>query len=62
MRRRAALVTLDLVGIPREISQSVCQQVEERYKLAAGGSRAVRIAHAQRSGGSWKFDGDVFAR
>jgi hypothetical protein len=30
---RAALVTLDLVGIPREISQSVCQQCEEKYKL-----------------------------
>src|SRR3954469_24898265 len=31
---RAVLVTLDLVGIPRELSQSVCQQVEERYKLS----------------------------
>jgi neutral ceramidase len=31
--RRAALVTMDLVGIPREISQSVCKQLEERYKF-----------------------------
>ncbi len=30
---RAALVTMDLVGIPREISQSVCKQVDEKYKL-----------------------------
>src|SRR4051812_45539014 len=31
--RRAAIVTMDLVGIPRDISQAVCKQVEERYKL-----------------------------
>ena len=31
--RRAALITMDLVGIPREISQTVCKQLEERYKL-----------------------------
>ena len=30
---RAVLVTMDLVGIPRDISLSVCKQVEERYKL-----------------------------
>src|ERR1700761_6106721 len=30
---RAALVTLDLVGIPRELSQNVCRQAEEKYKL-----------------------------
>src|SRR6188472_37820 len=29
---RAALVTLDLVGIPRELSASVCKQAEERFK------------------------------
>src|SRR6185369_9162514 len=31
--RRVALVTMDLVGIPRDISQAVCKQLEERYKL-----------------------------
>jgi hypothetical protein len=30
---RAVLVTMDLVGIPRELSQIVSQQMEERYKL-----------------------------
>ncbi len=30
---RAALVTLDLVGVPRDLSLSVCKQVEQRYKL-----------------------------
>jgi Neutral/alkaline non-lysosomal ceramidase, N-terminal len=30
---RAAIVTMDLVGIPRELSQAVSQQIEERYKL-----------------------------
>ena len=30
---RAVLVTMDLVGIDRELSQTVCQRVEEKYKL-----------------------------
>jgi neutral ceramidase len=30
---RAVLVTIDIVGIPREISQDVCRQIEQRYKL-----------------------------
>ncbi len=30
---RAVLVTMDIVGIPREISQDVCRQIEQRYKL-----------------------------
>ena len=30
---RAVLVTLDLVGIPRELSLNVCKQIEKRYKL-----------------------------
>jgi neutral ceramidase len=30
---RAALVTMDLVGIDRELSQAVCRRVEEKYKL-----------------------------
>src|SRR3954464_9915731 len=30
---RAALVTMDLVGMPRDISQAVCQHIEEKYKL-----------------------------
>jgi neutral ceramidase len=30
---RAVLVTLDLVGIPRELSVTVCKQIETRYKL-----------------------------
>src|SRR5215475_7169051 len=30
---RAALVTLDLVGMPRDLSTAVCEQVERRYKL-----------------------------
>src|SRR3954469_2302730 len=30
---RAALVAMDLVGMPRDISQAVCQQIAEKYKL-----------------------------
>jgi neutral ceramidase len=30
---RAALVTMDLVGMPRDISQAVCKQVEDKFKL-----------------------------
>ena len=30
---RAVLVTVDLAGIPRELSMSVCKQIEKRYKL-----------------------------
>jgi hypothetical protein len=30
---RAALVTMDLVGIDRELSHDVCRRLEERYKL-----------------------------
>ncbi|HEX4412022.1 MAG TPA: neutral/alkaline non-lysosomal ceramidase N-terminal domain-containing protein [Lacipirellulaceae bacterium] len=30
---RGAIVTMDLIGIPREISQTVCKQAEDRYKL-----------------------------
>jgi hypothetical protein len=32
--QRAALVTMDLVGIDRELSQTVCQRIEEQYKLS----------------------------
>jgi neutral ceramidase len=42
--RRAALVTMDLVGIPREISQSVCKQLEERYKLPRA-AIALNVSH-----------------
>ena len=59
---RAVLVTLDLVGIPRELSLSVCKQIEKNVQAAAVGNRAVCVAHAQRSGGSRQFDGDVLAR
>lgn len=31
--RRAVLVTMDLVGIPRDLSQAVCQELQRRYKL-----------------------------
>ena len=31
--RRAVLVTIDLVGIDRELSQAVCKRIEEQYKL-----------------------------
>jgi len=30
---RAALVTMDLVGIDRDLSQEVCRRIEEQYKL-----------------------------
>jgi hypothetical protein len=30
---RAALVTMDLVGVDRELSQEVCRDIEARYKL-----------------------------
>ena len=30
---RAVVVTIDVVGIPRELSQDVCNRVEELYKL-----------------------------
>jgi neutral ceramidase len=42
--RRAAIVTMDLVGIPREISQTVCKQVEERYKLPRA-AIALNVSH-----------------
>src|ERR1043166_2328186 len=31
--RRCALVTLDLVGIDRSLSQGVCAELERRYRL-----------------------------
>jgi hypothetical protein len=31
--RRAVLVTMDLVGIDRELSREVCRRIEERFKL-----------------------------
>ena len=31
--KRAVLVTMDLVGIDRELSQTVCKRIEETYKL-----------------------------
>src|SRR5688572_8864110 len=31
--RRAALITIDLVGIDRELSRDVCRRIEERFKL-----------------------------
>jgi neutral ceramidase len=30
---RAVLVTMDLVGMPRDISLEVCKQIEDRYKM-----------------------------
>ena len=30
---RAVLVTMDLVGIDRALSQAVCQRIEEKFKL-----------------------------
>src|SRR3954466_8416589 len=30
---RAALVTMDLVGMPRDVSLEVCKRIEDRYKL-----------------------------
>ena len=35
---------MDLVGIPREISQTVCKQVEERYKLPRA-AIALSVSH-----------------
>ena len=32
--KRAALITLDLVGIDRPLSQSICSQLEKKYQLA----------------------------
>src|ERR1700730_5334172 len=32
-RRRAVLVTMDLVGIPRDLSRSVCEELKRRYGL-----------------------------
>src|SRR5947199_8435263 len=31
--RRAVLVTMDLVGIPRDLSQEVCAELEKRHGL-----------------------------
>src|SRR5207247_2277279 len=31
---RAVIVTVDLAGIPRDLSTSVCKPIEEKYKLA----------------------------
>ncbi len=41
---RAALITMDLVGIPREISQAVCKQLEERFKLPRA-NVALNVSH-----------------
>lgn len=41
---RAVIVTMDLVGIPRDISQSVCEQLEERYKLPRA-AIALNVSH-----------------
>src|SRR3954447_18971685 len=42
--RRAALITMDLVGIPRDISQRVCKQAEERFKLPRA-AIALNVSH-----------------
>jgi neutral ceramidase len=42
--RRAVLVTMDLVGIPREISQNVCKELESQYKLPRA-SIALNVSH-----------------
>src|SRR4051794_33320343 len=35
--RRTLLVTLDLVGIPRDVSREICRVIEQKYGLARGG-------------------------
>ena len=32
--QRAALITLDLVGIDRELSRAICEQLEQKYQLS----------------------------
>src|SRR3954469_24293536 len=32
-KHRAVIVTMDLVGIPREISAEACKRIEDRYKF-----------------------------
>src|SRR4051812_20632999 len=42
--RRALLITMDLGGISREISQDVCQQLEKRFKLPRA-AIALNVSH-----------------
>jgi neutral ceramidase len=41
---RAALITMDLVGMPRDISTEVCKQIEERHKLSRS-AIALCVSH-----------------
>jgi neutral ceramidase len=42
--RRAVLVTMDLVGIDRELSREVCRRIEERFKLPRS-AIALSVSH-----------------
>src|SRR3954449_10889948 len=41
---RAVLVTMDLVGMPRDISLEVCKRIEDRYKLPRA-AIALNVSH-----------------
>src|SRR4051794_39569795 len=41
---RAALVTMDLVGMPRDVSLEVCKRIEDRYKLPRS-AIAICVSH-----------------
>lgn len=41
---RAVLVTIDLVGIDRELSRDVCRRIEERFKLPRAAT-ALAVSH-----------------
>jgi hypothetical protein len=42
--QRAVLVTIDLVGIDRDLSREVCRRIEERYKLPRS-AVALNVSH-----------------
>ena len=46
--RRAALITLDLIGIDRDTSQSVCHKLEKRFGLERHGI-AIAVSHTHTS-------------
>ena len=46
---RVAIITLDLIDVPKPLRVTVENEVQEKFKLAAIAPPAKRLAHAQRA-------------
>ena len=46
---RVAIITLDLIGVPKPLRVTVENEVQEKFKLATIAPPAKRLAHAQRA-------------